>query len=49
MLFLRFLAVALACAGIRGVGIVLVDREGRREHALRGVPPETLREIVTVD
>jgi 8-oxo-dGTP pyrophosphatase MutT (NUDIX family) len=29
MLFLRLLAVALAFAGIRGVGIILVDREGR--------------------
>ena len=29
MLFLRLLAAALALAGLRGVGIILVDAEGR--------------------
>ena len=29
MLFLRLLAIALACAGIRGVGVILVDERGR--------------------
>ena len=43
MPFLRFLAVALACAGIRGVGIILVDREGRflvNHRAPHPVEPE---------
>ena len=39
MLFLRLLAVALAFAGIKGVGIILVDCEGRFlvNHRARGV------------
>src|SRR3972149_3155706 len=39
MLLLRALAVALALAGIRGVGVILVDREGRFlvNHRARGV------------
>jgi 8-oxo-dGTP pyrophosphatase MutT (NUDIX family) len=39
MLLLRALAVALAFAGIRGVGVILVDREGRFlvNHRARGV------------
>ena len=36
MLFLRFLAVALAFAGISGVGIILVDERGRFLVNLRG-------------
>ena len=36
MLFLRFLAVALAFAGISGVGIILVDERGRFLLNLRG-------------
>ena len=39
MLFLRLLAVALAFAGIRGVGMILVDGQGRFlvNHRARGV------------
>ena len=39
MLFLRLLAVALACAGIRGVGVILIDGQGRFlvNHRARGV------------
>ena len=43
MLFLRLLAVALAFAGVRGVGIILVDREGRflvNHRAPHPVEPE---------
>src|SRR4030067_58574 len=36
MLFLRALAVALAFAGINGVGIILVDERGRFLVNLRG-------------
>lgn len=36
MLFLRLLAVALAFAGINGVGIILVDERGRFLVNLRG-------------
>ncbi len=36
MLFLRLLAVALAFAGINGVGIILVDDQGRFLLNLRG-------------
>src|SRR3990172_13318895 len=39
MLFLRLLAVALACAGIRGAGIILVDRDGRFLVNHRAPPP----------
>ncbi len=36
MLFLRLLAVALSVAGVRGVGIILVDDRGRLLLNLRG-------------
>ncbi len=36
MLFLRLLAAALALAGVRGVGIILVDARGRFLLNLRG-------------
>ena len=39
MLFLRLLAVALAFAGIRGVGIILVDERGRFLVNLRASRP----------
>src|SRR3990172_8365385 len=39
MLPLRLLAVALACAGIRGVGIILVDERGRFLVNLRAQHP----------
>ena len=38
MLFLRLLAAALSLWGLRGVGIILVDAQGRFLLNLRGLP-----------
>jgi 8-oxo-dGTP pyrophosphatase MutT (NUDIX family) len=40
MLFLRLLAAALALAGLRGVGIILVDDHGRFLLNRRGTEPD---------